>query len=189
MANAPTVHATDYDAVKVALAFLKGKGKDHKGRTWQDYLEMDEEMMEHDHEWVQWAFPIDTVSPHNPYAGLLFSSDAPHFKRNGIAYKTQLKLLRKYLCTIGINISTPDRTMIDANKFFDVISTPNNHHMKRISRVFKHLILTNDAGMARFILHCMTRDLIAVNPEGFTSYTVAYWNAVVYRYDYVFRKL
>ena len=71
----------------LALDFLKGKTKDHRGRDVQDYLDFTEQDLEFDHEWIQWAFPIDTASPHNPWAGRLFFGCRAHFKANGKAYK------------------------------------------------------------------------------------------------------
>lgn len=174
---------------KLALDFLKGKTKDHKGRTVEDYMNLSETEMELDHEWVQWAFPIDTVSPHNPHAGLLFYGCAGHFKQDSKADVAQRKLTQKYLQTIGItnfhNKYAFD-VKCDAGKFFQVVDSPANHHIKRISRVLRHLTLTNNDHAAKGLLRSITRDLIAVNPSNFSSWTVAYWNAIVYNYLHVF---
>ncbi len=62
MPNLTSIMTRD-EIQKLALDFLKGKTKDHKGRTVEDYMVLSETEMELDHEWVQWAFPIDTVSP------------------------------------------------------------------------------------------------------------------------------
>ena len=178
-----------------ALAFLKGKSADHKGRTVEYYInEMTEDEMEKSHDWVQWAFPIDSYSPHNSHAGNLFMSCQPHFKTTGIATKNSIRLLDKYLRSIGIDINhkidgrAGTVTAIDANKFFSVVDSPFNHHTKRISRLLRHLVLTGFTYRASCLVADMTDELILPSPSNFSAATVAYWNKIAYhshyRYDY-----
>jgi hypothetical protein len=183
-----TANLTRAEIQTLALDFLKGKTKDHRGRDVQDYLEFTEQDLEFDHEWVQWAFPIDTASPHNPWAGRLFFGCNAHFKVNGKAYKNQELLAKKYLGSIGFTgVDHYAYSMkCDANKFFQVVDAPDNHHMKRISRVLRHFVLSNHNRFSKQMVRAITRDLIAINPNGFTPWTVAYWNATAYNYRDVF---
>lgn len=171
-----------------ALKFLKGKIKDHKGRSISYYTdEMNEKEMEESHDWIQWAFPIDSFSPHNTHAGNLFFNCQPHFKTNGIANKNVMVMLDKYMNSIGISLdySFPQ---IDANKFFSVVDSPFNHHHKRISRVLRHSIVTGYSYRAQSIVEAITDELILPAHTNFSTNTVAYWNKIAYhdRHGYTY---
>lgn len=164
---------------QLAVNFLQGKIPDHRGRTVDDYLNFTEEQMENDHEWIQWAFPIDTASIHNGYAGLYFKGIHKKYGKISKLVFTQNALLQKYLESIGVNALSFYNQYPNANKFFTVVSSPYNHHVKRISRVIKHLRLTGRHHLARLILAELTK-LIHKYPQNFSASTVALW------YSYAF---
>jgi hypothetical protein len=173
---------------RLAIAFLEESCADHLGRYVTDYLFMHDDELECDHEWVQWAFPIDTVSFHNPHAGLLYGVWLDgELHRKKPAYFNQELLVRKYLASIGvywsISIDHEFEFEVDAEKFFNVAgSDAYSHHMKRISRLLRHLVLTGSQELAQEILHVITENFILVRAERFSAWTVAYWNSVVYNY-------
>ena len=47
---------------RIALDFLAGRCADHLGRKIDDYFNFTEQQMGDDHDWIQWAFPLRTVS-------------------------------------------------------------------------------------------------------------------------------
>lgn len=170
---------------RVAIEFLQGTRTDLHGRTVTDYLSFDEQTMENDHEWVQWAFPIHTISSHNPNAGLLFyyTPHAAKFKWHLPLGQTQNDLLVKYFNSIGVRQFGGVK---DSTKFFRVVDHLHNHHVKRISRVLHHMMITKMPDyMVREWLHSLMT-LVAVNPAAFDPFTVAYWNSIVYNYSHIY---
>ena len=159
----------------IAIKFLKGKMRDRHGRTIEDIKNLTEQEMEDDHEWIQWAFPIHTPSPHNPYAGQLFYGAENYFKRNSDLFRQQQVLTKKYCASIGLGWGQED----DPDKFFKVIDHPHNHHIKRISRLLKHLTLTGKSYEAKWI-YTLLLQMISYNPNIITGYTVALWSAIAY---------
>jgi len=162
----------------LAIAFLSGEATDNHGNHVSSYLEMDDEEMEYDHQWIQHAFPIDTISPHNPQAPCLFPGYENKFIPDTAAFANRKALTVNFLNFLGIDFL---RKTVDENKFFDVVDGPYNHNIKRISRLLKHWCITGGANRIEPILHILMR-LVLKNPDNFSSYTVAYWNATVYDY-------
>lgn len=161
---------------KIAINFLKGKTADRHGRKIGDFLTLSEQEMESDHEWIQWVFPINTPSPHNPYAGQLFDGSYNYFKSNSALCRQQVDFLKKYSESIGLGWGTGRD---DPQKFFSIINDPYNHHVKRISRVLKHLMLTGKMYAAQNWFSWLLQ-MIGYNPNVISGYTVALWAAIVY---------
>lgn len=170
----------------VAINFLKGNITDHRGRKVSDYLNMSEHVMEMDHQWIQWAFPINSVSPHNNECGMIFEESKRFYRRGSKLSQTLNALLKKYLNSIGINYENAYLTTIDKNKFFDVIDGKHNHHVKRISRVLKHCRLTGNGYISVCIAHALM-EMIKNHPDKFDSYTVALWFNISYTESWQWR--
>ena len=163
----------------LAINFLKGNITDHRGRKVFDYLNMSEDVMEMDHQWIQWAFPINSKSPHNHECGMLFSDSKRFFKTGSALEEIRFKLMHKYLASIGIDLKNYWDYSVDQHKFFTVIDFKHNHHVKRISRVIKHLNLTGSELIAQKIVDILD-SLIKNNPNNFDAYTVALWHRFAY---------
>jgi len=167
----------------IAYLFLKGRGTDDKGRRVHEYLLFDETMLEGCHGWIQWAFPISTPSRYNPLAGQIFAGTAPsRYRRGGTIRDNQTKLLNLYLASVGIG---PDDAYdeIDLNKFFQVVDSPKNHHMLRLSRVLKNLMLSDRRLTAQWVYETLMQAAMA-NPNGFEVKTIAYWSSIVLQFDH-----
>lgn len=174
------LNVNDQVQMQKALAFLKGKVPDHTGVRVEDYFSMNDAELESCHGWIQWAFPINTSSPYNDQCGNFYSSDSltRQYKYGSPLYCTQDKLLDLYLNSIGLSrIESTIHT-----KFFQVVDSPYNHHMKRISRVLKHLMLTNRGRTAKK-LYFDLMELVMLDPHNFTQKTLAFWGAIMLGYD------
>lgn len=166
---------------KKALDFLNNKCKDHKGRSAEDYMNFTEQEMHDTHDWVQWAFPIDTDSLHNPESGLIDHCSRSFSNYGSARVTNRTNLTEKYLESIGIRAMYILKDA-DVNKFFTAVPTPTDHHMKRISRLLRHHMLTGNEFKARLVLCSILKNLVFPFPQQFSSYTVAYWTAIVYDY-------
>lgn len=165
---------------KMALDFLHARRPDHTGVFVNEYLTKDDAWLESCHGWIQWAFPINTNSPYNDQCGNLYQSEKVNrlYRYGSPLYAIQDKLLELYLNTIGLSrYNNPIET-----KFFQVIDSPHNHHMKRISRILKHLMLTNRSRTARNV-HIDLLRMVMIDPQLFTQKTIAFWSAILLSYD------
>lgn len=158
-----------------ALNFLSLKEPDDQGRYAFEYLNFNHDEMEQCHGWIQWAFPIDTKSNYNPLAPII-DSRFLHTESSNII---SIKLLQQFMKFIGLD------SYIEFNKerFLEVIDGPLNHNILRISRVLKHLVLTNKQNAAKWLLESISKFMIRQYPERFCSNTVAYWYTLVYDVD------
>lgn len=169
------------DKVTLALQFLRGRKPDHTGVKVDQYFNMTEEELESCHGWVQWAFPIDTASPYNSHCGNLFRNSArihKAFKYGTPLYVNRAGLVDLYLATVGIDLYAGT----NMTKFFQVVDSPYNHHMKRLSRVMLHLMITGAKQDARWVFKSLM-ELVMRNPNAFTIETVAYWGAIMLEFD------
>lgn len=185
------------DFVK-AMNFLCGISSTHPSKPKDDiwyFLHMSDDEMENRHDWIQWAFPIDTVSPHNPYAGrflpdskymeayfeVLTHKKVPFHLVNKIEYFVKdvtLNLTIKYFDFLGIHFLFNSRKFdsFDAVKFtVRMDDNQYNHNFKRISRVLTHLAITN---VNHPILKAFIDNIFHMTSKAthvFNGYTVAYW--------------
>jgi len=166
------------------IEFLNDKQPDTRGRFVHEYLVMSEKEMEDCHDWIQHAFPIDTISPHNPAAPLYFGI----MKYNHRTLETQTKLTEKYLNSIGLYIDTKfDQynnptiyVRVNEAKFYSVVSHPNNHHIKRITRLLKHLTSSQrNSWLARAIYIALVKTQWTFPLVEFHSRTIVMWSAAV----------
>ena len=169
-----TTNLAREEVERIAIDFLKGKKSDHRGLKIADYLNMSEERMELDHQWIQWAFPINKFGPHNQECGLLFPESRRFFKYGSKLVETQNALLQKYMDSIGFYAEDFIGYNVDENKFFSVVDSKHNHHVKRISRVLKHFALTGSEYQTWNIMDDLCK-LIQKYPDSFDSYSVCVW--------------
>lgn len=188
---------------KLAGKFLTGLVPDNNGLYVTDYLKFSEQEMEDRHDWIQWAFPITTPSPHNEHAPLIdaaFRVDA--WMAVGGYYEWVItldnirSLVVKYCKSIGINFDNPKTlhdVCIDMSKYSKVVKSAESHHIKRISRMlqFLHLLHDNDfaTSVSRKILRPLIVAVIKYDSTLLSSYTVAYWNAIINGYDQEFNNV
>src|SRR5690606_20976501 len=57
--------------MKPLIAFYRGAGRDHRGRTLDEILRHDDDWLERTHDFVQWLFPLREPSGANPFAPLV----------------------------------------------------------------------------------------------------------------------
>lgn len=86
---------------------------------WSDYF------LEETHDYIQWVFPLDTVSEYNPNAPILTKEDVLYLR----AQPSFHALVRGIYGRMMLFLST--------NACF----TPNNHNLLRVTRMLKSLRL------------------------------------------------
>ncbi|MGE3830465.1 MAG: opioid growth factor receptor-related protein [Parvibaculaceae bacterium] len=109
-----------------ALAFLSGKGQDHRGRTLDDLLALDDAALEYLHDYVQWLFPLPESSRFNARAPVLSAKDIAVLRADAVAAANLRRAATRML------------SFYDAN---DHWLTAFDHNHLRITRIIRCLAL------------------------------------------------
>lgn len=111
------------------LAFFRGAGCDHRGRTLDEILAWDDQALEFTHDYIQWLFPLPEPSAFNPWAPVLTESDIEAF-RNSPELQNQLRrAAARMKAFYGF-----DRDRLPW-------LTPGNHNFLRLTRILACLRL------------------------------------------------
>ena len=110
--------------------FLEGTGTDHQGRFITDIWKFDDRKIEHNHDFIQWLFPLNEKSRAVPQSPVLTKEDISAIKNSAVAQAN----LRKSALWFE---SFLERT--------DLWLRPRNHNHLRISRVIKSVNILVDS--------------------------------------------
>jgi hypothetical protein len=164
------------------VQFYSGQGVDGRGRSLNTILSFTDGELETVHDFIQWLFPIETVSSVNP--------SAPIVTRNTqIAFRTDISLrgnLCKACCRMlhFYGLSCHGKAGVNPKvcrgRGFPVKSarwmTPGNHNHLRLTRILKSLRLLGLEACSRSLFSCL-RELASRDPDGFSEVTLDYWRA------------
>ena len=129
--------------MNTAVQFISGEIPDTMGRYIHDYFNFDDTDMEGCHNWVQWAFPINSVSIFNTTAPLIHYGDYSCLNNSEVVRANQTRIIRKYCATVGINIDDDDSCTLDIPIFRAIFaSIIFNHNSLRLTRLLHHLRLS-----------------------------------------------
>ncbi len=111
------------------LAFYRGTGCDHAGRTLEEILAWQDSALEFTHDYIQWLFPLPEPSAFNPWAPVLAPSDIAAF-RDSQELQHQLRRAAARM-KIFYQLDRERPSWI----------TPHNHNFLRLSRILASLRL------------------------------------------------
>ncbi|GGY63266.1 opioid growth factor receptor-related protein [Marinobacter zhanjiangensis] len=84
------------------IAFTLGTGTDHKGRTIEDILALDDFWLEHTHDYIQWLFPIPEAGRFNGFAPVLDQTVRERFANDPVMQAQQRRALDRMLRFLGL---------------------------------------------------------------------------------------
>lgn len=157
------------------LAFLSGKGKGPKGLYISDVHKFSFEQLESNHNYIQWLFPIKTISVHN----LL----APIYKES-VDYNTPIimdnikKSFEMMLRFYGLEYQN---SQIVRRKDFEKTKqwvTYNNHNYLRITRILKSLMLFQMGKEAKTFFTALEK-IYEENKDIISEKTYLYWKMAI----------
>lgn len=148
----------------VVTKFFEGTATNQSGLSWFDVLAMDNDQLEHSHDWVQWMFPLPEPS--------LAVPDSPVLEPGDI-----LKITR--------NIELKSAYWIGVNRMCDFyVSTKywlkyTDHNHKRITRIIRSmkLILGREDAM---LFYDMIMKLNADAGTPVSTLNSAYWHTELF---------
>lgn len=123
------------------LDFYRGRGTDHRGRTFDDLIALSDDEFERQHDFIQWLFPLPEPSLFNPDAPLLTEEDRLAFFPGGAdADVLHANVMRAY------------------QRFMDFLEETHqwlrhsDHNHLRITRAIKFLVMTGHESQAKTLL-------------------------------------
>lgn len=167
-----TMITTIKNGNKIATDFICGKRDDGLGRYVSDYLNFSDEIIENDHQWVQWAFPIDTKSNVNGNAPVVDFCFTNHLSSGELDtfLKNRKSLFLKYSNYIGFD-------GYDLNTEIFIIRTNSifYHNRLRISRMIRSQFLSASLETQSMSLRLLTNIFDVVKYSSAYEYSLHIW--------------
>jgi hypothetical protein len=143
------------------VSFLTGEGHDHRGRSLEDVLAFEDSMLEQNHDYIQWLFPLPEASRFNFDAPVLTADVLAELAANPVA-KDNLRRAR-------------DR-MLAFYRANDYWLTGFDHNHLRITRIIRCLALILGGADAQ-AFHHEIRALVTRAGDPVNAESLRYWRA------------
>lgn len=165
------------------VAFYRGDGRDHRGRSLSDIHAFDVHELEIHHDYIQWLFPLPEPSGANAEAPLLSKEDIAAFESDKSLRKALLQSLRMMMRFYGLDLweGRPYIRIARGSSFAErrhVWLTPGNHNFLRISRMLRSLTLLGLGAYATALLKCL-EDIYGKEASTIGNTTMEYWRRAV----------
>ena len=171
-------------AESAVVAFYRGNGRDHRGRSLSDIHGFDFYELECNHDYIQWLFPLPEPSGANASAPLLSQSDIAAFASDDLLRKALLQSFELMLQFYGLELAVRDSVEVVRGPNYDERSglwlTAGNHNFLRISRMLRSLTLLGCSRYAVAFLACL-EGIYAENGRTIGDTTVGYWRRAATR--------
>lgn len=156
--------------------FFLGTAPDDHGRTFEAILAHNDEWLEYTHNFVQWLFPLTSLSGANPAAPTLDAAQIAEFRSNPALQKQLLRAFDRMLGFYGL-ARTPDSINKAPNweQRKSLWFTHPSHNHLRITRILKCLNTLALEQEARMLYDSLAA-LQASEPDcGIPATAFAYW--------------
>lgn len=172
------------DDTQRLLAFFRGEGTDHQGRTLAQIVSKSDDWLEKTHDYIQWLFPLEKPSNFNPNAPLLTEE-----VRAAFADPAQRTLQRNFGAAIlrmlvfyGYSVGplTPNEVS-PTSEWEDKAAnwlTDGNHNQMRLTRILRCMTLLGREALAKSLHHALIA-AAEVHPDIVTQRTLDFWNQAV----------
>ena len=159
------------------LEFLRGQGKDNKGRCLFDYWDADNQWLEETHNYIQWMFPLDKRSFHHPFvAPALKEYELEMAKQDEIIQHNMIMSFQRMLEFYGLRLNEVENKIEKNNSFEErskVWLVVKNHNHLRLTRIIKSLRLLGLETYAEMLLDFLIELVSEV--DCFTKMTRSIW--------------
>lgn len=168
------------------VQFYSGEGSDHIGRSLETILSYTDENLEMMHDYIQWLFPLEKLSPVNPSAPAVGRDTQIEFRNNTSLRSNLCRACRRMLRFYGLSCTVaafpsqrirPDRDFVVKSRNW---MTPFNHNHLRLTRILKSLRLLGLASCSGSLLQCL-EELAMSHPNQISPETIDYWRSSHHR--------
>ena len=126
------------------LAFYRGLGTDHRGRTLSGILSFSDSELESCHDYIQWLFPLRSASHYNPEAPVVDADVEQIFRQDSGLQQELHRVVLRMLQFYGVVLrETPQgfELLVPQDICDFHWMTPDNHNHKRLCRMLGSLKL------------------------------------------------
>ncbi len=160
-----------------------GRGADHRGRSLDELQDQDHDALEHNHDYIQWLFPLSESSGANSHAPTLTEADIAAFRGNPalrMKLSTSFRIMMRFY---GLDLmGTESGFLVKEIPTFDerkrVWLTPLNHNYLRLTRILRSMTLLGCAPHAQALLTGLER-LYKTYGNVIGPETLNYWRNAV----------
>lgn len=151
--------------------FYQLAGTDSEGRTLEELWQMSDEELMHQHDVIQWLFPLGEESRFNPDALLLTAIDIKIFQKSDEMRSHLATSFHRFMKVVGVVYEEGELRHISDLTY--VWLTPN-HNWLRFTRIIRSLMILGQPELARMFLR-FCEETVANVPEAKES--LEYWRA------------
>jgi hypothetical protein len=167
------------------IAFYRGDGRDHRGRSLSDIQQFDFDELELNHDYIQWLFPLPEPSGASAFAPLLSGDDIQRFQSDE---SLRIRLRRSFeimLRFFGLELSHASGAgplnVVTSTSFEErrqVWLHVGSHNFLRITRILRSLSLLGCSRDAAAFLEYL-ESLYARVPDAIGETPIGYWRRAV----------
>ena len=158
------------------IAFYRGDGPDHQGRTIHDLWALPPFWLEHTHDYVQWLFPIREAGRFNGFAPLLGEAERAAFAADEALRANQRRSLDVMLAFFGLaRRELSIEALPELNMREHIWLKHGGHNHLRISRIIRSLHLCHQPELAVAFQQAVIE--IGTTQGVVSEQSVAYWRA------------
>jgi Opioid growth factor receptor (OGFr) conserved region len=166
------------------LAFYRGDSTDHRGRRLTDILLWPDDLLELNHDFIQWMFPLVEASSVHPEAPILDQETIREFKAHPELLENLRASFRRMLAFYGFELNGDREFEVRRRPDFAEQSNgwlwPGNHNHLRITRIIKSLRLLGLEAEAQALFKCLAELYAEETRRGIpriTAATFSFWSS------------
>ena len=178
-----TTNTSKKSSQDLLIPFYTGEGKDLKGRTIEDILKFGYDLLESEHDFVQWIFPNFKPSDFYSHAPLLTKEILATLKNDPTAQGRLFRAYQHMLDFYGLEyierdnrVQKQDVERWTSRKLNWIIN--NKHNYRRITRILKCLVLMGREDLAQAFL--VQLEKLAQEEAAISSRTLAFWKQALH---------
>lgn len=144
--------------MSAVLDFLRGEGRDDRGRRLADIRALDDEQLEQRDDFMQWLFPLDIASSGAAGPAVLSPEDVAAIRRDPALRASLRRSLDRMLAFYGLAWDG-DRASIRLAPFFALRAAAwlgrGSRDFARIARILRSLVLAGEREAAQALLQVL----------------------------------
>ncbi len=166
------------------LAFYSGTSTDPRGRRLLDIQKWPDDLLESNHDFIQWMFPLLEPSSVHPEAPVLDQETIREFRAQPALQQHLRESFLRMLAFYGFELNEDREPQVRRRPDFAGQSTnwlwPGNHNHLRITRILKSLRLLGLEPEAQAFFKCLSELYAEETGRGIpriTATTFQFWSA------------
>ena len=166
------------------LTFYSGRSTDPRGRRLPDIQQWPDDLLESNHDFIQWMFPLLEPSSVHPEAPILDQETIRAFKAHPELQQNLRESFLRMLAFYGFELNVESGLTVRRRSDFASQSAgwlwPGNHNHLRITRILKSLRLLGLEPEARAFFKCLSELYAEETGRGIpriTATTFQFWSA------------